>query len=216
MKNILILISIILLVSNCKKEKTQRIISGQILNCNNGVGAPDFKNIEINLFQQKNGSNNKSKVLANTTTDSDGNFTFYYNTENTYDKLKIRTSSGFGFFILLEDIPIEDIRNLKIIRPSYNLVVSLNVTKPFTSNDTLFVSKPDSNTIFKIVGPFISGRIFKSKNVPLNGTLNYNENKQKITSGVYNSATAYDLSKFYNIEKNKFCIDTVYVNIDVK
>jgi hypothetical protein len=68
------------------------------LNCNNEVLNPVFINEGIGLFQQKNGLNNNSKVLANTTTDTKGNFSFTYETDNTLDKLIIRASSGFWFF----------------------------------------------------------------------------------------------------------------------
>ncbi len=116
----------------------------------------------------------------------------------------------------MEQIPLENLENLKVILPAYNLVVGLNVIKPYTSNDSLYITKPDSNTIFKIRGPFVSGRLFKSKNVLLSGTLKYGDNEQKISSGVYNGNTGIDLSKSYTIENSKLCGDTVFVNIDLR
>lgn len=217
MKNLIIMVGLTLMINSCKKnEDSTNTIKGQIFNCNNGVLIPNYLNRTIDLFQQKNGSNNDSKVLANTTTDAQGNFSFTYSTNNSSDKLMLRASSGFGFSTLMEEIPIEDINNLKVVLPAYNLVVGLNVIKLYSNNDSLYITKPDSNSLFKIKGPFISGRLFTCKNVLLRGTLKYSSNEQKLSSGVYNGNTGVDLSKIYLVENNKLCGDTVYVNIDVR
>ena len=217
MKNIIIILTVSITIFGCKKQSPNTYtIKGQLLNCNNGVTTPTFVNTSIDLFQQNGGSNNNSKVLANTTTDAQGNFTFSYTTTNTFDKLIIRSSSGFGFLKIIEDIPLEDLTNLKVILPAYNLVVGLNVIKPYTTNDTLYATRPDSNLIFRIVGPFVSGRLFRCKNVLLNKTLSFKTNEQKLSSGVYSGLFGLDLSKNYLIENSKLCGDTVYVNIDVR
>lgn len=201
---------------SCKKDKNSsnsHTIKGSFVNCNNGNSTYNYNNTVIDLFQQSNGSNNNSKVLANTSTDSQGNFTFNYNTSNIRDKLIIRTSTGFGFFKIIEGIPIEDLPNLKIFTGNYGLVVSLNVTKPYTNNDTLVIIKPDSNLLKKYSGPFVSGRIFSCKNVGILGPVYYESNGAILQAGLNNFL---DLNKSYVIENSKLCGDTVYVNIDVR
>ena len=214
MKNLKIIV-LSLIIFGCKKQSPNTYtIKGQLLNCNNGVTTPTFVNTSIDLFQQNGGSNNNSKVLANTTTDAQGNFTFSYSTTNTRDKLIIRASSGFDFASLMEGIPLEDISNLKVnIPPLYNLVISLNVTNPFTNSDTLSVIRADSNIVKKIAGPFVSKRLFVWKNYGLLGTLNYGSNGAILQAGLNNSL---NYNKGYAIENSKLCGDTVYVNIDVR
>ena len=214
MKNIIIILTVSITIFSCKKASVTHTIKGQFINCNNGVTTPTFVNTAIDLFQQKGGSNNNSKVLANTTTDAQGNFIFSYSTTNTRDKLIIRASSGFGFANLMEGIPLEDISNLKVnIPPLYNLVISLNVTNPFTNSDTLSVIRADSNIVKKIAGPFVSKRLFVWKNYGLLGTLNYGSNGAVLPAGLNNSL---NFNKGYVIENSKLCGDTVYVNIDVR
>ena len=215
MKNIFLIILIAFIATSCKKEgKTTYTIKGQMLICINGVEKPYLINTAINLFQQKDGSNNKSKVLANTIIDANGNFIFTYNTNNSYDSLIIREGSGFGFNNIITDVPIKNINNLKVFYAArYNLVVSLNVLKPYTNLDTILVIKPDSIISMKIPGPFTNRRLFKLIDFPARPEMIYGKNEE-IQKAYLN--TNIDLSKSYVIENSKLCGDTVYVNIDVK
>ena len=216
MKNLYIIVSIIFIAVSCKKDSPKLYtIKGQLLNCSNGITVPTFTNTTIDLFQLNNGSNNKSKVIASTTTDNQGNFTFSYYTNNKYDKLIIRTSSGFGFFKIMEGIPLKAIDNLKVILPAYNLVVGLNVSKAYTSSDTLFYGKPVIANDFKLAGPFSTGRLFKSTNILFLNTLSYSDNEQFVSYRINNPFGAFN-RKMFIIENSKLCGDTVYVNIDVK
>ena len=217
MKNIFLIILIAFIAASCKKEGKETLtIKGQMLSCIDGVEKPYLTNTAIDLFQQKDGSNNKSKVLANTVIDANGNFIFTYNTTNSFDKLMIRASSGFGFGRIITEIPVQSISNLKIyFAATYNLVVSLNALKPYTSSDTLYILRPDTFpiTIVKIPGPFINKRVFKVGRLPALPEMIYGKNE-----GIQNAYlnTNIDLSKSYVIENSKLCGDTVYVNIDVK
>ena len=212
-KNIIIILTVSITLFSCKKASLTHTIKGQFINCSNNQSI-NYDNTALDLFQQNNGSSNNSKVLANTTTDAQGNFTFSYSTTNTRDKLIIRASSGFDFASLMEGIPLEDISNLKVnIPPLYNLVISLNATNPFTNSDTLSVIRADSNIVKKIAGPFVSKRLFVWKNYGLLGTLNYGSNGAILQAGLNNSL---NYNKGYAIENSKLCGDTVYVNIDVR
>ncbi len=108
-----------------------------------------------------------------------------------------------------------NIDNLKVILPAYNLVVGLNVTKPYTSSDTPVYGRPDSGNDFKVAGPFVSGRLFKATNVLLRGNVKYSINEDFIPFKINNPFGVFE-RKYYNIENTKLCGDTVYVNIDVK
>ena len=215
MKNIIIILTVSITIFSCKKASVTHTIKGQFINCNNGVTTPTFVNTAIDLFQQKGGSNNNSKVLANTTTDAQGNFIFSYSTTNTRDKLIIRASSGFGFLKIMEDIPLEDLTNLKVILPAYNLVVKLNVIKPYTINDTLVYGKPNSGSDFKIAGPFVNGRLFKAENVLLTNTLKYSLNEYFVPYKINDPFGTFN-RQAYSIENSKLCGDTIFVNIDVR
>ena len=215
MKNIVIFTAMALLINSCKKTpETIYTLKGQIIGCINGNVTPNLKNTAIDLFQKNDGSNFNAKVLATTTTDANGNFAFAYSTTNGGDKLIVRTAAGFGFADLMTNIPIGDISNLKIYYSGgYNLVVGLNVTKPYNITDTLILVKPDSLRLIKIPGPFVSGRVFKINNRAVNPSLNYLINGDIIKCRLNN--TIY-LDKEFIIENNKLCGDTVYVNIDVR
>ena len=216
MKNFIILLSSVFIFISCKKtiDSKTYTIKGKFVKCTNGVETPMLINEPIDLFQKNNGSNNNSKVLANTNTDVNGNFIFTYTTKNIVDRLIIRASSGFGFADYMKDIPLENLENLKVYTPPlFNLVVSLNVIKAYTSNDTLSILKPDSNLIKKIVGPFVSGRVFNCKNVGIPNTYNYISNDLILQCGLNKFI---NLNKEYKVENNKLCGDTVYVNIDVR
>ncbi len=201
--------------SNCKKENTAYNLKGRIVLCyNTGVITP-FANEPIDLFQTYNGGNYKSRVLGNTSTDAQGNFSFNYITDDRDEKLAIRASSGFGFIKIVKGIPVQNISDLKVYYSGrYNLVIGLNVTKPYTNSDTLYISDLINLGYIKKAGPFVSGRVSVQPGVALNEP-EYENNKGIIYSGL-NSNTNLIFNKEFIIENSKLCSDTVYVNLDIR
>ncbi len=215
MKKFIIFISIVALFTNCKKEKVSYTIKGQVVLCFNGTQTPQA-NKTIELYQQKNGTNVNAEVLSTTTTDNNGDFTFTYTTTNLSDGLIIRESSGFGYYNLIAGVPIININDMKIYYLGrYNLVVSLNVTKPYTNNDTLYVNNLKNLTYIKKAGPFTSGRIYKEGDVGFLEDRYYGGNKQTLYCGL-NSLSNFIFNKDFIIENSKLCGDTVYVSLDIK
>ena len=219
MKKYIILSIAIFILNSCKKAtETTYTIKGKFVKCTNGIETAMLPNEPIDLFQKNNGSNNNSKVIANTITNADGTFIFTYSSIHSQDKLLIRASSGFGFVSYIEGLPLlQDIPNLKIQTFSqYNLAVNLNVVKPYTNADTLFYGRPDIGTDIKIAGPFVTGRLFKIINAPLRSTLYYESNTEYIPFRI-NDPFGQFTRKEFTVNNSNLCgSDTVFVNIDVR
>ncbi len=214
MKNI-ITIFILLFFAFCKKEKIAYILKGQVVLCYSPTNQVGYKNKRIELFQQKNGIDRKGEIIGTTTTDSSGNFNFGYTTSNIIDKIKIRESSGFGISDIITAIPVKNIDNLKVYYSGrYNLVVSLNVIKPYTNNDTLFVSNLKNLTYIKRAGLFVNGRYYTEISVPIKPDINYEFNNEKLFYVLNNNDNTF--IKDFKIENSKLCGDTVYVTLDIK
>lgn len=215
MKNLIIFISIAILFTNCKKEKVTYTIKGQIIICYSPTNQVSYANSKIDLFQQKNGTFSGAQTLANTTTDTNGNFTFDFTTDNQNDNLIIRESSGFGNSNIMTGIPLKNIDDLKIYyNGRYNLVVSLNVTKTYTNSDTLYISNPKTLNYVKKAGPFINGRYFVESGVSVKPDPNYEFNSENIRYVINNDNNSFN--KDYKVVTNKLCGDTVYVSLDIK
>ena len=217
MKNILIIIALASLLYSCKKSSSTgsaNKITGKMVLCSNGVENPYLTNTVIDLFQQNYGSNNNSKVLASTTIDAQGNFSFSYNTSNGLDKLTIRETGGYGFNPVITGLPIQDIANLKVFYSArYNLVVNLNATKPYSNLDTLKVLKGDSTITLKRPGPFTNRRLFKINSFTVSPEMKFEKNIETIKASLNNTI---NLDKEFVVENSKLCGDTVYVNVDVR
>lgn len=201
----------------CKKDKiTTNTIQGQIVVCYSPTNQVAYANSKIELYQQKDGTNIKAEILSTTTTDNIGNFTFTYATTNLSDKLIIRESSGFGYSNLITGIPIKDVNDLKVyFAGRYNLVVSLNVTKPYTTSDTLSIRNLNGGVNPKIAGPFRNGRIYKEVGIGFLRDIVYTGTEQTLNYRIY-SSQILDFSKDFIVENNKLCGDTVYVSLDIK
>jgi hypothetical protein len=220
MKNlILFILTFSIFIFSCKKEKITHTITGQFMPCSGYNNTGDFE-----LYQQKNGSNSNAQILSTTKTDPNGKFSFTYTTDNTQDKLILRTSSGFGYANIVEGIDITDIPDLKIFFPSYHLIISLNVTKPYTSSDTLFMGNYNNGTpigLVKVAGPFISGRKFTFPNLYLGTAIS--APKYSGTLHTYNCllntpfGTSGAFDKDYIVPLSSKCSgDSVYVSLDIK
>ena len=218
MKNLIFILSLAILLSSCKKEKLTYSITGQLVSC----GSTQYTaNSYVDLFQQRNGGNYKSEIVATTTTDSEGKFSFTYIPNNNLDDVLIlRQSSGNSFINLVEGIPIKNISDFKYYYSgfAYNLVVSLNVQKPYTANDTLYVqscSTVNPNGI-KIPGPFVSGRLFVVPGLALRPKVNYSGNTQNINAGLNSSLSTVFAKDYFVPFPTKWGGDSIYVNLDIR
>jgi hypothetical protein len=216
MKNIAFLLFVVIAFATCKKPEVIYTLSGQIMPCF-GYSI----NTDLQLYQKK-ASNRDAKVLATTKADANGNFTFTYSTDNTFDKLKLRQSTGFGFNNIIEEIDIKNIEGLKIYSPKYHLVVNLNVIKPYTSNDTLYMEGLTyTNPYAKFSGPFISGRKLVYTNRNVGTSINdpfYNGTNQvyicRLNSPI-NASQIFD--KEFNVPLPSQCNgDSIYITLDIK
>ena len=219
MKTIISLLSFTLIfIFGCKKEKVTYSLTGQLVSC----GSTQYTaNSYVDLFQQRNGGNYKSEIVATTTTDSDGKFSFTYTPNNNLDNVLIlRQSSRFGFVNLVEGIPIKNIPDFKYYYSGsgYHLIVSLNVQKPYTANDTLYVYIPGSTaaTEYKAAGPFVSGRIITKINQGFYPKVNYSGTEQTIRSGLLIGGNDV-FNKTYTVPFPTKCEgDSIYVNLDIR
>lgn len=214
MKNIILVIITISIICSCKKEKVSYKLSGQLSSCFANVKRA-YANEEIRLYQKNPGFfSNDDKALATTKTDNNGNFSFDYFAENTNNKVAIQASSGFGFNTLVSQIPVKNIDNADFYLGGYNLVVSLNVTKPYTNSDTLYVSNLKTLIFVKKAGPFVSGRYYVETNVPVKPEVNYEFNSEDLRYVINDNSNTFYTD--FKIENNKLCGDTVYVTLDIK
>jgi hypothetical protein len=213
MKNIIILLAMSAIFFSCKKEKVAYTITGQFLPCTG------YNNTDIyEIYQKKNGSNVNAEILATTKTDANGNFSFTYTTSNLNDKLTLRQSSGFGYSEIIGEINLGDISNLIIGRPLYHLILSLNVTKPYTSNDTLFIRRATLyNPIdFKIAGPFTNGRLLSKINLSYYPEVIFGGTFQVLEWGM-KTPNYNEFQKDYNVPRPTKCSgDSVYLSLDIK
>jgi len=165
-KTILFLLMIAAFTS-CKHDEVVCTLKGRILNdCN---GAP-FANQEIALKQElSSGLTIEGGVLAETTTDADGNFVFTYQNENG-EPLSINYSGP-----IIEGIPVSkalDIGSI-IINPTCKIVYRVKVVNPYTINDTLVchdIAHPSIQGI-RVAGPLHDttfGIFYASSMIPVN------------------------------------------------
>jgi hypothetical protein len=141
-------------------------LKGRILNdCN---GAP-FANQEIALKQElSSGLTVQGGLLAETTTDADGNFVFTYQSENG-EPLSINYSGP-----IIEGIPVSktlDIGSV-VINPICKIVYRVKINNSYNTGDTLSCFNFDNpgRSIF-ITGPFQDttfGLFNAYSNIPVN------------------------------------------------
>ncbi len=154
--------------------------------------------------------------MGNATTDANGNFSFSYSTTNGADKLIIRESSGAGFTRLIGNVPLrKDVSDIRMFRGSgyYILKLELNVTNPYTSADTLYISKLSMGiNYFKKGGPFTNGIIYTD--MVRISPIDYEGNTQTIVCG-RNSGVNPQFNKTFTVGNDKLCGDTMSVNLDI-
>ncbi len=209
MKNIISTLIISLLFFSCKKDNITYTISGKLMPC----GSTNINNQYLDLIQNSNGAT----IVADTRTDVEGNFKFTFSAPNTFDELMLRISPT-GSTTIMKNIPVKNISDLIIYSSNYHLIVNLNVTKPYTSNDTLSVFLPDNGTPtgLRFVGPFTTGRLITKINTTVYPAVKYGGNTQGMYAGVNIRTNPTDYKEYFVPNSIKCSGDSVYVSLDIK
>ncbi len=181
MKTIQLFMTIIIFSClGCGKQKLDtKTLSGHLYK---DCSETPVKNQALYLFQRVNSGTGPSGKLAECTTDSTGYFTFDYQ-ESSGENLVIKYTNTGGSALEIRATDYGNkLENLKAYYyPTCKIIVRLNVTRPYTSADTLFANDMRNITgTVKLAGPFIDGQILYI--VPsfgmLTPTLNYSIYKQ--------------------------------------
>jgi hypothetical protein len=169
---IILFLLILFAFASCKHDEVVCTLKGRILNdCN---GAP-FANQEIALKQElSSGLTIQGGILAETTTDADGNFVFTYQSENG-EPLSINCSGP-----IIQGIPVKKTQDIGTFF-SYgkaNFTISLVTSRPFTNLDTLYYTNyvsPETGITRIKVGPFTNQVLDSIVSHTLGGPFNYGE-----------------------------------------
>jgi hypothetical protein len=209
MKNIISIFIISLILISCKKDSTTYTISGKLMPC----GSTNINTQYLDLLQNTNGTT----IIADTRTDVGGNFKFTFSATNTLEPLALRISPT-GYTTIMENIPVKNISDLNIYFPVYHLIVNLNVTKPYTINDTLSIFLQDNGTPtgLRFVGPFTTGRLITKINMGIYPSIKYGGNTQGIYAGINIRTNPTDYKEYFVPNPTKCTGDTVYVSLDIK
>jgi hypothetical protein len=166
-----------------------------------------FQEIEVNLDNSADGG-----ILASTTTDVNGYFKFEFKDKKGGFE-SIRYAAGAGFNHIIDNIPqrksIDGLILYKI--PTTNIQVSLNVIKPYTTNDTLVINDIRTFQNIKIPGPFSSGILYTATDFPLLAM--YYSGEQKSLYWYFNQYNGTEFHTDFIIDK--YCSDTIKVVADI-
>lgn len=164
-RSLFFLIALTSLVLSCTKEtKPVFTLSGHIYTECGGV---PVKNLEIFFKQALEGNivgTTSGGIVASSTTDSLGYFNVTFTGENGSD-VAILQKEGFGYGTLIEGVP-QNAKNLTIYQIATTIVkVNLNVSKSYTSSDTLnIISLGNYSQNLKVAGPFTNGTLYIKPN----------------------------------------------------
>lgn len=151
-------------------------------------------------------------MTVESTTDSNGYYKFEFKNKRDYP-LVIEYSAGAGFNTLMSAIPAKtSLNDLSLhMNPSTNITVGINVNKPYTASDTLFIADFRTNKYLAIPGPFTSGTIYTAVNFGLFEENYIGEKRDLIWYMNHFSGTNNE--KWFTIDK--YCKDTVFVYAEI-
>ena len=184
---LLVLSCLVLCFQSCKKDIDSPgdgptyIITGRLFQ---DCTMLPVSNQAIDLFQEYStglDGHLNGGVLAQTTTDGNGNFKFEFKDMDGFTE-SIRISAGQGFTKLIENIPPnKSISNIEVfISLTSNIEVSLQVLNTYTSSDTLFITDfRDLSNKLKVAGPFINSTLYTAVDFPILN-INYSGNNESI------------------------------------
>ena len=212
MKNLIIGIALITMVGGCKKilnpSEPEHYISGHLYNDCSGT---PIKNRGLYIYREGlRGAGETTKGTC--TTDSTGYFKMDYRANNAGEPLELRFANSNYAIVYLPGNPIVNIDNAKLygVTSSTN-VIRLNVLTPYTSNDTLEITKGTLPNL-KFAGPFTNGILFTMQDFNLL-TPQYKNGTGFIATGVsYRINNAPFTSKLFDMVACK----TQNITIDIQ
>lgn len=157
---------VIMSMTSCVKDKHTYTISGTLYQ---GCTTTPLANQELAFFQSVNANillQTSGGDLGTTVTDANGRFSFGYVAKNDLN-IKIQLPAGFGFSDVTTGVPSKrNIENMNLFySPRTTIQVRLNVTRPYTSGDTLYiVDYRNAGSFLKVKGPFTSGVLYIANN----------------------------------------------------
>lgn len=208
--DILILVLLLLSFQSCKKDGPTFIVSGRLLE---DCSMKPVPNQSLDLFQEYlmglDGRLNGG-ILAQTTTDANGNFSFEFKDEHgsTYS---IRRPAGLGYKKLIENIPQnQSIFNINVFKSlTSHIKVSLQVSNAYTTSDTLFITDfRNLSKKLKVAGPFLNGTLYTAEDFPILNN-NYAANIESIGYKINNANWTILPFTFNNC-------DTTIINVPIK
>ncbi|HCI58577.1 MAG: hypothetical protein K1X73_07585 [Bacteroidia bacterium] len=171
----LALSSLVLIFQSCKKDTDSPgdgptyTITGRLFeDCN----MQPVANQKIDLFQEYStglDGNLNGGILAQTTTDANGNFKFDFKDMDGFTE-SIRIPAGQGYTKLFQNIPQnQSLFDLRVYKsPTTNIKVNLIVNNSYTNLDTLRLTDFNNlSTPYKISGPFTSSLLYESVDFPI-------------------------------------------------
>ena len=157
MKTNILLLSFLLILSACKKNK-EYIVKGRILcSCSSWCEEKEFQLYQDNITLTSIGG-----VLTSFKTDQNGYFEVKYKAKNRF-KIKLRQGS-----IIMDEIPVfknVDLGTIYLEPIIKDFSIKLTVSNTYTSSATLYyyfgtaTTTVSPNYIFKAAGPFTNGEL---------------------------------------------------------
>jgi hypothetical protein len=150
------LLAVALLTPGCEKKSTY-VISGVL---RDSCGGSFHPKAPVDLHQSGTSSFSASGQTLLSTVGPNGRFSFLYESASNAN-ITISAQNDRGNCRIMSEIPKEESFDLgdTYYKTTVNFYISLNVSNPYTSNDTLYIKNfhEPGNSYKKIAGPFHSG-----------------------------------------------------------
>lgn len=168
MKYFLFSFLIIFFFSACKKSGSEETFyySGHLYD---HCGGLPVKGKELYIYQHVSAGGNGG-TLGSGTTDSTGYFKISFNNAaKSPDEIEIRYANSNYAVFSTPGYNLENLSDLKVYEVSTcNISVALNVTRNYTSSDTLYISDYRTPSVpLKLAGPFTNGVLYTASNYNL-------------------------------------------------
>ena len=156
-----------ILFAGCSDPETF-VVTGQLVE---GCDQVPISSQEIELFQIDNGT------IATSTTDSEGRFSFAYSEDRLSgnEKISLGIVGSLQSLRFVSTVPANDDAGTLILAPTVDIILSLNVSNPYTEKDTLFYTdyRLQNGSLAKLTGPFQSSVIDTALNVVAESSIRY-------------------------------------------
>ena len=211
-----LMISLMIIFSSCHKNDPWPGEPYEITGHLYRYGCPKrgYPNVKLELgWSSPNelyATSNGGGLVASAITDSNGYFKLSGNDHHQCLDLILNTYDDIH-----NCIRPENLHDLEIyMHPSTTLNITLNVTNPYSSNDTLFVQASDSlGKQLKVAGPFHSGFLYSVKNYTFNEVIFQNNPKYNTQTSILYFINRNSVGTHNNINLNLCDTSTVVFNI---